>query len=78
MVYTLRFFLSSKFRLFHNSNVFGSCIIHILHTGCAKIKKILRQKVKTHLVKYFQGHGQSQNNPSRVEAHPSIQTQYNP
>ena len=39
MVYTLRFFLSSKFSLFHNSNVFGSCIIHILYTVCAKIKK---------------------------------------
>ena len=38
MVYTLRFF-SSKCCLFHNSNVFGSCIIHILYTGCAKIKK---------------------------------------
>jgi len=38
MVYTLRFF-SSKCSLFHNSNVFGSCIIHILCTGCAKIKK---------------------------------------
>jgi len=25
--------------LFHKSNVFGSCIIHILYTGCAKIKK---------------------------------------
>jgi hypothetical protein len=25
--------------LFHNSNVFGSCIIHILFTECAKIKK---------------------------------------
>ena len=25
--------------MFHNSNVFGSCIIHILYTGCAKIKK---------------------------------------
>ena len=36
MVYTLRFF-SSKCSLFHNSNVFGSCIIHILYTGCAKI-----------------------------------------
>ena len=33
------FFLSSKCSLFHNSNVFGSCIIHILYTGCAKIKK---------------------------------------
>ena len=40
MVYTLRFF-SSKCSLFHNSNVFGSCIIHILYTGCAKIKKII-------------------------------------
>jgi len=25
--------------LFHNSNLFGSCIIHILCTECAKIKK---------------------------------------
>jgi hypothetical protein len=39
MVYTLRFFCSSNCSLFHNSNVFGSCIIHILYTGCAKIKK---------------------------------------
>ena len=48
MVYTLRLFLSSKCVLFHNSNVFGSCIIHILYTGCAKIKKKLfrRQKFK--------------------------------
>ena len=29
----------SKCNLFHNSNVFCSCIIHILYTGCAKIKK---------------------------------------
>ena len=39
MVYTLRFFFSSKCSLFHNSNILGSCIIHILYTGCAKIKK---------------------------------------
>ena len=39
MVYTLRFFLFSKCSLFHNSNVFGSCIIHVLYAGCAKIKK---------------------------------------
>ena len=47
MVYTLHFF-SSKCSLFHNSSVFGSCIIHILYTGCAKIKKkkFRRQKVK--------------------------------
>ena len=25
--------------MFHNSNLFGSCIIHILYTVCAKIKK---------------------------------------
>jgi hypothetical protein len=30
-------FFSSKCRLFHNANFFGSCIIHILHTGCAEI-----------------------------------------
>ena len=39
MVYTIRFLFSSKCSLFHNSNVFGSCIIHILYTGCGKIKK---------------------------------------
>ena len=38
MVYTLRFF-SLKCSLFHNPNLFGSCVIHILYTGCAKIKK---------------------------------------
>ena len=38
MLYTLRFF-SSKCSLFHNANLFRSCIIHILYTGCAKIKK---------------------------------------
>jgi len=32
-------FLSSKCSLFHNSNVFGSYLIHILYTGCAKILK---------------------------------------
>ena len=38
MLHTLRFFLFKK-QLFHNSNVFGSCNIHILYTGCAKINK---------------------------------------
>ena len=33
------FFFSSKCNLFHNANLFGSCIIHILYTGCAEIKK---------------------------------------
>jgi hypothetical protein len=32
------FFFSSKCRLFHNATFFGSCIIRILHTGCAKIE----------------------------------------
>ena len=43
MVYTLLFSLSlsSKYSLFHNSNVFGSCVIHVLYIGCAKIKKII-------------------------------------
>ena len=40
MVYTLRFFFL-KCSLFHNSNLFGSCTIHILYTECAKIKKII-------------------------------------
>ena len=39
MVYNLRFFLFKMQFFFHNSNVFGSCIIHILYTGCARIKK---------------------------------------
>ena len=34
--------------MFHNSIIFGSCVIHILYTGCAKIKKkyFRLQKVK--------------------------------
>ena len=39
MLYILRFFFFSKCSLFHNANLFGCCIIHILYTGCAKIKK---------------------------------------
>ena len=31
------FSLSSRCRLFHNAIFFGSCNIHILKTGCAKI-----------------------------------------
>ena len=33
------FFFSSKCSLFHNAKLFGSCIIYILYTGCAEIKK---------------------------------------
>jgi hypothetical protein len=36
MLHTSRFF-PSKCRLFHNATCFGSCIIRVLHTGCAKI-----------------------------------------
>ena len=35
------FFSSSKCSLFHKSNIFGSFIIQILYTECAKIKKII-------------------------------------
>jgi len=38
VIYCL-FLSSSKCSLFHNSNLFGSCFIHILYTGCAKFKK---------------------------------------
>jgi hypothetical protein len=37
MLHTLCFSLQ-KARLFHNATFFGSCIIYILHTGCAKIE----------------------------------------
>jgi hypothetical protein len=30
-------FFYSKCRLWHNATFFGSYIVHILHTGCAKI-----------------------------------------
>ena len=41
MVYTLQ-----NAVCFITLNVFDSCIIHILYTGCAKIKKFRRQNVK--------------------------------
>jgi len=47
MVYTLLFFSLQNSVCFIILTYFGSCIIHILYTGCAKIKKkIRRQKVK--------------------------------
>ena len=39
MLHSLRFLFSSKCHLFHNATFFGTCIIHILYTECAKIKK---------------------------------------
>ena len=48
MLHTLRFFSLQKAVLFHNANFFGSCVIHILYTGCAKTKKkIRRQRVNS-------------------------------
>jgi len=38
-IYSPFFPPSSKCSLFHSSNVFGACIIQILYTGCAKIKR---------------------------------------
>ena len=35
----LSVFFSSKCSLFHNANLFGSCIIYILYTECVKVKK---------------------------------------
>ena len=49
-------FFFSKCSLFHNANLFGSCIIHILYTGCAKIKKIIpapKGYVKSCIILYF-------------------------
>ena len=40
-IYSPFFFLSSKCSLFHNSNLFGSCFIHISYTGVLKFKKII-------------------------------------
>jgi hypothetical protein len=40
-IYILSVVFSSKCSLFHNSNVFGSCIIHILYTLYDKNKKII-------------------------------------
>jgi len=41
VVYSLFFFPPSKCSLFHNSNISGSCFIHILYTGVLKFKKII-------------------------------------
>ena len=39
MLHILRFFFLFKCLLFHNAIFFGSCNIHILNTGYAKILK---------------------------------------
>ena len=44
MLHTLRFFFSSKCRLFHNSTFFGSCVIHIIYTDVLKLKKKIRRQ----------------------------------
>ena len=45
----LSFFFSWKCSLFHNSNLFGSCIIHSLYTECAKFKKLYFRRQKVNL-----------------------------
>ena len=35
----MSFFLLFKMQFVYNSNVFGSCFIHVLYTECAKIQK---------------------------------------
>jgi hypothetical protein len=46
--YFKRAFSLQSIRLFHNATLFGSCIIHILNTGCAEIlKKIRPQRVNS-------------------------------
>ena len=59
MLYTLRFFFSSKCSLFRNANLFGSCIVHILYTECAKIKKKNNNSGAKRLInRYIEMHGQ--------------------
>ena len=45
------FFFSWKCSLFHNANLFGSCIIHILCTGVLKFKKKVIPAPKVNLIK---------------------------
>jgi len=59
------FFFSSKFSLFRNSNLFGSCIIHILFTECAKIKKNNSGAKRLH----WDGHRFSGKEMMRTELH---------
>jgi hypothetical protein len=46
MLHTL-FFSPSKCRLFHNATFIDSCVIRILHTGCAKTKQKFRRRFST-------------------------------
>ena len=50
MMICASFFFSSKCSFFHNSNVFGSCIIHILYTGVLKIKNIYYSAKRLNIV----------------------------
>ena len=52
MVYILSVFSSSKFSLFHNSNIFGSCIIHILYTSKSCILDIYSTNIDTEYFKH--------------------------
>ena len=46
------FFFSSKCSLFHNANLFGSCIIHILLQSVLKFKKEIIPAPKCQEEKY--------------------------
>ena len=45
-------FFSSKCSLFHNPNLFGSCIIKILYTGVLKLKNIYSTNIGTECFKH--------------------------
>jgi hypothetical protein len=49
-------FFSSKCSLFHNSNIFVSCIIHILYTGVLNLKKY-NSRTKRLIIAFFQCQG---------------------
>jgi len=57
MVYTLRFFSSSKCSLFHNSNVFGSCLFTFYIQGVLKFKKNNSGAKRLSTYSFHQAHG---------------------
>ena len=68
--------IHSPFFPLHKSNVFGSCIIHILYTGCAKIKKnnsgALRTLIEIICGENYTTKHSSNQRPYRVKPHCSI------
>jgi hypothetical protein len=79
----LSVFFSSKCSLFHNSNLFSFCIIHILYTGCAKpfiyrcakIKKNNSSakrlnKIRVNFRLQFRAMGQAVSSRERLDSNP--------